>query len=167
MENWKLKMKKAWALCGWNLKSTIVKSKINRLLRHFVPPPLKRRLSQIVSSLEEMPDRAEESICPSWKEKCRGRCPARRPVEMATVDLPRIASHIAQFPFFVSFPKELPFFFSLLKRKKEAKKEKLTAYHYLKRQCITRLAVWLLSHACNFSIKSLELDFSNKNTQEG
>jgi len=26
-----------------------------------VPPPLKRRLSQIVSSLEEMPDRAEES----------------------------------------------------------------------------------------------------------
>ena len=31
------------------------------LLRHFVPPPLKRRLSQIVSSLEEMPDRAEES----------------------------------------------------------------------------------------------------------
>jgi hypothetical protein len=27
-----------------------------------VPPPLKRRLSQIVSSLEEMPDRAEESI---------------------------------------------------------------------------------------------------------
>ena len=26
-----------------------------------MPPPLKRRLSQIVSSLEEMPDRAEES----------------------------------------------------------------------------------------------------------
>jgi hypothetical protein len=37
--------------------------------------------------------------------------------------------------------KELLFFFSLLKRKKEAKKEKLTAYPYLKRQCITRLAV--------------------------
>ena len=38
-------------------------------------------------------------------------------------------------------PKESPFFFSLLKRKKEAKKEKLTAYPYLKRQCITRLAM--------------------------
>ena len=37
--------------------------------------------------------------------------------------------------------KELLFFFSLLKRKKEAKKEKLTAYPYWKRQCITRLAV--------------------------
>ena len=37
--------------------------------------------------------------------------------------------------------KELLFFFSLLKRKKEAKKEKLNAYPYLKRQCITRLAV--------------------------
>ena len=32
------------------------------LLRHFVPPPLKRRLLQIVSSLEEMPGRAEESV---------------------------------------------------------------------------------------------------------
>ena len=31
------------------------------LLRHFVPPPLKRRLLQIVSSSEEMPGRAEES----------------------------------------------------------------------------------------------------------
>ena len=75
------------------------------------------------------------------KRKCRGRCPARRPVEMATADLPRIASHIAPFPFFVSFPKELPFFFSLLKRKKEAKKEKLIAYPFIKRRCITRLAV--------------------------
>ena len=33
----------------------------------------------------------------------------------------------------------LLFFFA--KKKKEAKKEKLTAYPYLKRQCITRLAV--------------------------
>ena len=38
-------------------------------------------------------------------------------------------------------PKESPFFFSLLKRKKEAKKEKLIAYPFIKRQCITRLAV--------------------------
>ncbi len=39
-------------------------------------------------------------------------------------------------------PKEFPFFFSLLKRKKEAKKEKLTAYPCPGRQCITRLAVY-------------------------
>ena len=38
--------------------------------------------------------------------------------------------------------KEFLFFFSLLKRKKEAKKEKLLAYPYSVRQCITRLAVW-------------------------
>ena len=37
--------------------------------------------------------------------------------------------------------KEFSFFFSLLKRKKEAKKEKLTAYPCSERQCITRLAV--------------------------
>ena len=37
--------------------------------------------------------------------------------------------------------KEFSFFFSLLKRKKEAKKEKLIAYPFIKRQCITRLAV--------------------------
>ena len=39
------------------------------------------------------------------------------------------------------FIKELLFFFSLLKRKKEAKKEKLFAYPCSARQRITRLAV--------------------------
>ena len=39
------------------------------------------------------------------------------------------------------FIKEFLFFFSLLKRKKEAKKEKLLANPYFERQCITRLAV--------------------------
>ncbi len=65
---------------------------------------------------EEMPDRAEEYSVPLEKG------------DVSVADR--------------GIPKEFPFFFSLLKRKKEAKKEKLTAYPCPGRQCITRLAVY-------------------------
>ena len=64
---------------------------------------------------EEMPDRAEEYSVPLEKG------------DVSVADR--------------GIYKEFSFFFSLLKRKKEAKKEKLTAYPCSERQCITRLAV--------------------------
>ena len=76
------------------------------------PPGACKRFRSLI---EEMPDRAEEY----------------------SVSLEKGDVSVADRGIY----KEFSFFFSLLKRKKEAKKEKLTAYPCSERQCITRLAV--------------------------